>query len=172
MKKFLKIFFIIIFVLLAGFFLTGILVPEIKYEAQVTVNRPLHETFMLFNDPRQISEWIPEVKKMEIVEAKPGMVGTKIKMTIENEGQKIQMMETITAYEENNRVAFEFEAGGMLKTNDMAFTGDSVSTTIHANYLCKGSNPFYRSLFSFFKSKFIEIDNKYLQQFKAFAERK
>jgi hypothetical protein len=171
MKKFLKIFVIIIFFLLAGFFLMGILVPEVKYEAQVTVNRPLHETFLLFNDPRQITEWIPEVKKMEIVDAKAGMVGTKIKMLLENKGKKMEMTETITAWEENHRTAFQFDAMGMLKINDITFTGDSASTTIHASYFCQGSNPFYRSLFSFFKSKFMEIDYKYLQQFKTFAER-
>ncbi len=101
----------------------------------------------------------------------PDKVGTKIKMVVDSDGKTIEITETVTQYKANEMVELYFEAGEMLKTDNYSFTSDGKQTTILAKHTCEGSNLFYKSMFSFFKSMFKKIDQDYLNNFKAFAEK-
>lgn len=170
MKRFFKIAGLIILILFAGFISIGFFVPEVKYGSEITVNKPVEETFALFNNIARLHEWIPEIIKIEFIDLKPGITGSTLKMLVEHDGEKMEMVETITAYEPNKLVSLEFVAGGMLKSDHYEFSGNGNSTTIKANYRCRGSNIFFRSLFSFFTSYFLETDQNYLNNFKKLAE--
>lgn len=170
MKKFLKISGITILLIVIVFFCLGLINPNVNYTAEVTVNKPLAETFRKFNDPGTLGKWIPEMKSIEILEIKPGMVGTKMKMIIENEGQTMELFEEVTAFEDQKLVGLSFEAGQMNKSDLVEFTSSGDNTIIKGTYTCTGSNLFYKSLFSLFKSQFKSIDQTYLNNFKKFAE--
>jgi uncharacterized membrane protein len=170
MKKFLKISGLILLLLVVVFFSLGLIFPSVTYTAEITVNKPVAETFRKYNDPGTLSKWIPEMKSLEILEIKPGMVGTKMKMIIENEGQTMELYEEVTHYEENKVIGLSFDAGMMHKSDLVKFSAEGETTTISGTYTCKGSNLFYRSLFSLFKSQFKSIDETYLKNFKAFVE--
>ena len=170
MKKFLKITGILLVLLTVVFFSLGLLNPKVTYSIEITVNKPLAEVFRKYNDPGTLKQWIPELKKLEILEIKAGMVGTKMKMIIENEGQTIELLEEVTVYEENKIIGLSFDAGSMHKSDLVQFTSTGESTLISGDYTCTGSNLFYRSLFSLFKGQFRAIDEGYLKNFKKFAE--
>ncbi len=170
MKKFLKVTSIILLLLTVVFFSLGLIFPQITYNTEVKINRPIAEVFRKYNDPGTLNKWIPEMKSLEILEIKPGMVGTKMKMIIESEGQKMELFEEVVAFEENKLISLSFDAGAMNKTDYVEFTSTGETTTIKGSYICKGSNLFYKSLFSLFKSQFQTIDQTYLNNFKAFVE--
>lgn len=170
MKKFLKITGIIILLLAVVFFSLGFIFPQVTYTAEITVNKPLVEVFRKYNDPGTLNKWIPEMKKLEILEIKPGMVGTKMKMTIESQGQTMELFEEVIAFEENKLIGLSFDAGSMHKKDHVQFISSGESTIIQGSYVCEGSNLFYKSLFSLFKSQFQTIDQTYLNNFKAFVE--
>ena len=171
MKKFLKIAGIILAVLVLGFFAAGLITPKVSYDGSVTVNKPLEETFLLFNDLDNLKNWIPEVTSYEILSETPDKVGSKIKMTIESEGKTMEMNETILEYVPNEKVGLYFEVGDMKKTDNYHFKADGENTIIHSAHICEGSNLFFKSMFSFFKSYFKKIDQDYLNNFKTFAEK-
>lgn len=172
MKKFLKITGIVLLILILAFFSLGIIFPKVTYTAEIAINKPLIETFRKYNDPGTLKQWIPEMKSLEILEIKPGMVGTKMKMIIENEGQIVELMEEVTQFEENKLIGLNFDAGMMHKSDVVEFIETESGTLIKGTYTCTGSNLFYKSLFSLIKGSFKSIDEGYLINFKAFIERK
>ncbi|HNQ61665.1 MAG TPA: hypothetical protein PKJ62_04680 [Bacteroidia bacterium] len=171
MKKFLKITGLVLVALAIIFFSLGLVSPNVTYTSEILINKPLAETFRKYNDPGTLKQWIPEMKSFEIVEIKPGMVGTKLKMIIENDGQTMELNEEVIAFEENKLVGLSFDAGMMHKTDMVEFVQTEDGTLIRGNYTCTGSNLFYKSLFSLFKTQFKSIDEGYLKNFKAFVEK-
>ncbi len=171
MKKFLKITGVVLLLLTVIFFSLGLINPNVSYTSEILVNKPVAETFRKYNDPGTLKQWIPEMKSFEIVEIKPGMVGTKLKMIIESEGQTMELNEEVTAFEENKLVGLSFDAGMMHKSDLVEFIQTGDGTLIKGTYTCTGSNLFYKSLFSLFKGKFKSIDEGYLKNFKVFIER-
>ena len=52
--KTIKIIIGIITVITIGFFLTGLIVKDTKYSAEVSINKPLSEVFQTFNNSENI----------------------------------------------------------------------------------------------------------------------
>lgn len=168
--KILKIIGGILALLFLIFLLAGLVVPRVTYQTNITVDKPLTETFTLFNDIDQLDKWIPEVKKIEVIKETPDKVGSQYKMTVVNEGNEVEMTETVTGYEENKLVSLEFDAGSMHKTDTYHFTSDGTTTTISADHVCEGTNYMMKCVFAFFKGMFRNIDQTYLDNFKKVAE--
>ncbi|HNQ12857.1 MAG TPA: SRPBCC family protein [Bacteroidia bacterium] len=168
--KVLKYVLIAILLLVAAFFLVGIINPKVEYNASIEINKPLEETFELFNNIDHLQAWIPEVKSVEVMEGEPHEAGAKLRMTVESEGNAVVLNETVLEYVPNQKVVLDFEAGAMLKTNSVQFTAKGDQTIIEGSYVCRGSNMFYRSMFRFFKGTFQTIDQGYLNNFKKFAD--
>ncbi len=169
--KFIKISGFTLAALTLIFFAIGLLFPSVNYSATVTINNPLSETFALFNDTSRLKEWLPEVKSIEVIKEVPGKVGSQYKMIIEAESDTMSMHETVTAFEIDKHIGFVFIAGSMQKTDNYTFASEGTKTIITGKYECKGTTLFYKSMFSFFKGYFKEIDEKYLNNFKAIAEK-
>ena len=170
MKKILKKILWVVLVLLVIFLLIGLFVPKVEYTTEVTVNEPIEEVWQKYNDLNTLSEWIPEVISIKPIKETPNTVGSQYEMVVESGGSSITMVETITAFKEMEEVGLSFDAGNMIKNDIVYFSGDSLSTTIKGNHTCKGNNAFNRSLFAFFKGMFTDIDQTYMNQFKAWAE--
>jgi hypothetical protein len=79
------------------------------------------------------------------------------------------ILETVTEYEENKLIAFEFKTGEMLKNDKITFEADNTSTKITNSSNVTASTYFNRCLFAFFKGMFKSIDQDYLDKFKDFA---
>ncbi len=171
MKKFFKITGILIALFILVFFSFGLFDPEVTYSTDILINKPVAETYRKYNDPGTLKQWIPGMKSLEIIDIKPGMVGTRMKMIIENEGRKVEILEEVVAYEENKTLGLKLDAGIMTKTDYIEFSESGTSTVMKATYTCKGSNLFYKSLFSMFSGYLKSIDENYLKNFKSFVER-
>ena len=90
-----------------------------------TVNKPIEQVFEAFNDKEKLKEWMPTIKSFEPVNEIEGMVGSTYKMVvIDANGNDFEMIETITAFEDNKRVGFEFQVQGMLKIDDFTFSSN------------------------------------------------
>ena len=171
MKKILKIIIGILLLLLIVLLLTGLVVKETKYEVSTTVNKPLIETFIAFNNHEELQKWIPAVKSFEPIEERDGMVGSTYKMVvIDANGNDFEMIETVTVFEMNKRVGLEFDAQGMLKTDDITFSSDGNSTIIMNKATCKGISYLLKCTFPYMKGMFKKSDQESLDGFKKYAE--
>ena len=169
--KVIKIILGIISVFVIAFFLTGLIVKETTYTAQVSVNKPISTVFKTFNNSENIKKWIPEVKSFEVVNKNPGKTGSVYKIVIDNQGQEITMTEKVMAYVENEKVTLFFDAEGMLKKDDYTFTEKDGVTTVTLNASCQSDTYLMACVYPLFKGTFQKQDQSYLNNFKAFAEK-
>jgi len=172
MKRILKLFGGLLLLLVIIFFATGLVVKETTYEVSTTIDKPVEEVFTLFNDQKRLNEWITSIKSFEPIEEKEGKVGSSYKMVVTDpNGNDFEMVERVTAFEENKRVGLEFDAESMLKIDDIYFTSDGNSTTITNKATCKGTTYMAKCMFPYFKSMFRKTDQQSLDNFKAFIEK-
>ena len=169
--KTIKIILGIITVLVVGFFLTGLIVKETNYTAQVSVNKPINEVFKTFNNSENIKNWIPEIKSFEVVNNNLGKTGSIYKLVVENQGEEISMTEKVLAFVPNEKVTLFFDAENMLKTDDYLFSEENGVTKITLNASCKSDSYIMACLFPYFKGTFKEQDQTYLNNFKEFVEK-
>jgi uncharacterized protein YndB with AHSA1/START domain len=170
MKK-IKIILIIISTIVVVFLLTGLVVKETTYIAEVTVNKSIKEVFEVFNNSENIKNWVPEVKSFEVVNKNPGKTGSVYKIVIDNKGQEVTMTEKVMAYVPNEKVTLFFDAEGMLKRDDYIFKEKDGVTTITLNTSCQSDSYILACIFPYFKGTLQKQDQSYLNNFKAFAEK-
>jgi uncharacterized membrane protein len=170
MKK-IKIILIIISTIVVVFLLTGLVVKETTYIAEVTVNKSIKEVFEVFNNSENIKNWVPEVKSFEVVNKNPGKTGSVYKIVIDNKGQEVTMIEKVMAYVPNEKVTLFFDAEGMLKRDDYIFKEKDGVTTITLNTSCQSDSYILACIFPYFKGTLQKQDQSYLNNFKAFAEK-
>jgi len=169
--KAIKIILGIVTVLMVVFFSTGLLVKETTYQVSIEINKPISEVFTVFNDQEQMKIWLPEVKSIEPINVNPGIVGSEYKMTVENNGQIVVMTEKVMAYVPNKKVTLFFDADDMLKTDDYNFSEANGGTLIVKDVVCKSDSYIMSCMFPYFKGTFSAIDQKYLNDFKAYIEK-
>jgi len=170
-KKILKIILGILLLLLIVFLLTGLVVKKTTYEVSTTVHKPIEKVFEAFNNHTELEKWIPAVKSFEPIEEKDGMVGSTYKMVvIDANGNDFEMIETVTAFEKNIRVGLEFDAQGMLKTDDIIFDSKDNTTTITNKATCKGTSYLLKCTFPYMKGVFKKSDQESLDGFKKYVE--
>jgi len=169
--KAIKIILGIVTVLMVVFFSTGLLVKETTYQVSIEINKPISEVFTVFNDQEQMKIWLPEVKSIEPINVNPGIVGSEYKMTVENNGQIVVMTEKVMAYVPNKKVTLFFDADDMLKTDDYNFSEVNGGTLIVKDVVCKSDSYIMSCMFPYFKGTFSAIDQKYLNDFKAYIEK-
>lgn len=168
--KTIKIILGIISLFIVVFFGTGLLIKETNYTTQVSVNKPVADVFEAFNNLENKTKWIPEIKSYEPINENIGKTGSEYQMIIENEDQKIIISEKIMAFVPNEKVTFFYNADNMLKTNDYVFSEEDGITNITLNATCRSDSYILACVFPYFKSTFVEQDQTYLTNFKAFVE--
>lgn len=170
--KAIKIILGIISTFVVIFLLTGLLIKETTYTAEVSVNKSIDEVFKTFNNSEDIKNWIPEVQSFEVVNENPGKIGSIYKIVVLNQGEEITMTEKVMAYVPNEKVTLFFDAEGMLKKDDYTFTEENGVTKITLNASCQSDTYIMACIFPYFKGTFKEQDQTYLNNFKAFSEQK
>ena len=168
--KTVKVILTILLVLSVLFLGTGLVVKENKYSTEIQVNKPLSETFQMFNNQESIGQWIPEITKVETIEERPGLVGSEFRITMDNNGEIMTMKEKVLAYVENKKVTFYFDAEGVLKTDDYTFSSNGNSTTIKLDVSFQAETYILSCMFPYFKGTFKGVDEKYLNNFKNYIE--
>lgn len=162
---------ILLLIVILAFVALGLFLNKQEYQLETEINRPVEEVFQLFNDHTRLSEWLIEVKSFEPINETEDKIGSQFKMMVDNDGKIVELIETLTGYQENEMVEMEFIAGWMHKYNHLTFSESKNGTKIIAHYSIEGTNPFAKSLFLFFTKKFQEIDSTNLVRFKNFAEK-
>ncbi|WP_299007776.1 SRPBCC family protein [uncultured Tenacibaculum sp.] len=169
MKK-IKIILGIITALILAFFLTGLVVQEVVYTNEITVNKPVKEVFADFQNVELMKQWMPEVKSIDVLEEKPNKVGSTYKIVVENQGKLVTMTEEVLAFEENERLTFHFDAENMLKTDDYVFTSEGNMTKIVQTTTCTSESYVMSCLFPYFKGALKKMSQQYLDEFKKASE--
>jgi hypothetical protein len=81
---------------------------NIELEADLT--SPPHVVFPYIAEPEKAIQWQRNVKRWEVMEDKPEVVGTTFKEVIEEDGNCLEMQGVITKYIENREIGFHLES--------------------------------------------------------------
>ncbi|MGD0248626.1 MAG: SRPBCC family protein [Candidatus Limnocylindrales bacterium] len=77
---------------------------------EVDIESELETVFSWLADPERAMVWMTSVAGGEIIDRKPGMVGTTFRERVEEDGGGIEMHGSITAFEPNHRISFHLES--------------------------------------------------------------
>ena len=169
--KAVKIVLGIVTVLVLIFLLTGLFITEVKYTVEVEINKPVNDVFEDFQNVDLMKKWLPEIKSIEPIEEKPGIVGSTYTMIVVNQGQEMKMIEKITAYIPNEKMTFEFDSDQMIKIDDYNFIANGNKTKMVQNCSINSKSYMTACLFPYFKSTFKDLSLSYMNRFKEEVEK-
>ena len=72
-----------------------------RYESEIIVNKPVAESWAFMDNPDTMHKWQPGLVSTEAVSGELGQVGSKMKMNFDDNGRKIELVETILERGEN-----------------------------------------------------------------------
>jgi carbon monoxide dehydrogenase subunit G len=73
-----------------------------NFKSEIVINRNREDVWKLFDNTDNMKKWQPTLKKFEPQSGKPGQVGAVSKLTYEENGREIVLIETITSRNEKN----------------------------------------------------------------------
>ncbi|CAM1333626.1 SRPBCC family protein [Tenacibaculum aestuariivivum] len=158
-----------VFVLI--FLLTGIIVTEVKYSTEITINKPVNKVFENFTNPELIKQWLPNIKSIEVIEQKPAVVGSSYRMTVISNGQEVKMIQKITDFVLNQKITFQFTSSEMIKTDAYNFTTNNTKTTVTQNSSVNSKSYITACLYPYFKGTFKAVNMHCLTQLKELSEK-
>ncbi len=108
--------------------------------SSIEIQAPPDRVFFWINDPEQVMKWVPNIVENEIVEEKPGHVGTSVRQVYEEHGRRMEFHGTVTRHEENRSLGMNLQ-GDMfdLEVNyELEDLGGRTRVTQHAEVRFKG----------------------------------
>jgi len=141
-----------------------------KYSNEVIINLPLNRVIELFDSEENLFKWQPELISFEHLSGEKGEVGAKSKLKYKMGKREVEMTETITVKDLPKEFSGTYEAKGVWNEVKNYFEAlDEHSTRWYAD--CHFEFSGFMKLIAFFMpGAFKKQSQKYLDQFKVFAE--
>lgn len=152
------------------FFAFGFFKPIITVETITLVNKPRNVAWKYFIDESKLKEWMTNIKSIEKISGEPNKVGSKFKMTFEENGDEIVMTETMTEFRDNEVFGFTLENEVISDDVRITFTDRGDKTEIVQTDKLTGGNIFWRSLFAILESTFHKNTAETYEKLKARIE--
>ena len=144
--KYLKYILGIIAVLIIAFFLLGFIKSEVSYECDVTVDKPLSESWAVSQDDENMAKWLMGFQKTEHVSGTPGTVGAVSDIYFISEGEEMSIRETITEIVPNESISMLFTSDFMDMDYELSMSSIDGKTKIKTNTTCKGNGMVSKSM--------------------------
>jgi uncharacterized membrane protein len=170
--KAIKVILIIISIISVGFFATGLIMPETKYQTSIEINKNIDEVFQSFSDIKNSKDWVPELKSVGVRKEVPAKIGSVYELVAMDRGVEIIIIQKITSFENNHSLGISFQANDMNKFNQFSFESKGNTTVITLDATCRSDSYMLSCIFPYFKGFFRDQDDLYLQNFKSYIESK
>ena len=144
--KYLKYTLGIIALLVIIFLLIGFIKPNISYDCEIMVDKPLEESWNVMQDEEKMSEWLEGFQKVEYVSGTTGNVGAVSNVYFITDGQEMTIKETIMAIKPNESIEMLFESDFMNMDYTLKMTSFNGKTKINSNTNAKGNGMFSKSI--------------------------
>ena len=169
--KTIKIILGIVSALVIVFLLTGVVITEVTYTAEIEIDKPINEVFENVANVDLMKNWLPDIKSVEAIEEKPEIVGSSYTVIAINNGQEIKMIQKIMAYIPNQKITYQFDSAQMIKTDDFNFIANGNKTKLVQNCSVNSKSYMTACLFPYFKGTFKELSLGYMNQLKTTLEK-
>lgn len=141
-----------------------------KYENEVKIRLPREKVIRLFDSEENLFKWQPDLISFEHISGDKGEVGARSKLRYKMGKREIEMIETITVKNLPLEFSGTYEAKGVWNEVKNYFDEIDDQTTRWRSESYFRFNGFMRIIAFLMPGSFKKQSQKYLDQFKAFAE--
>jgi len=143
-----------------------------KYSNEVLIDEPIDKVVELFDSEENMFKWQPELISLEHISGDKGKVGARSRLLYKMGSREIEMIETIVVKNLPKEFSATYEANGVWNEvkNYFEKAGDG-ATRWRSDSDFKFSG-FMKLIAFFMPGSFKKQSQKYLDQFKEFAEGK
>ncbi len=141
-----------------------------KYKNEVMIRLPLEKVVSLFDSEENLFKWQPDLLSFEHVSGDKGEVGAKAKLKYKMGKREIEMIETITVKNLPHEFSGTYEAKGVWNEVKNYFEQIDDQTTRWRSESYFKFSGFMKIIGFLMPGSFKKQSQKYLDQFKAFAE--
>lgn len=148
--KFLKYTLYAIIGLIAVFFALGFLMPSVHYGHEITVNKPLKESWAVQQDESKFGQWLAGFKSIDLVRGEQGAIGSTYKVVVKpsEEEPDFEMIETLVDKKDFEYVQLSFDSDMMLFVQTTSFSEVDGKTIIKTDSEVSGKGMVMRSMFA------------------------
>lgn len=150
--KYLKYILGAIAVLAIAFLALGLIKPQVAYECEAMVRKPVAESWAVIQDEEKLPEWLMGFQRMEHVSGTPGTVGAVSNVYFDDNGQTMAIQETITALVPEESIAMTYTSDFMDMDYSMTMTSANGQTRISTATVAKGNGVISRSIMALIAS--------------------
>ncbi|MGX5201868.1 SRPBCC family protein [Aliikangiella sp. IMCC44632] len=142
-----------------------------KYINEIEVNVARDTMIELFDDPDNLTKWMPNLESFQPISGEPGQVGAKSKFVVSHGKKQCELIETITLRELPERFEGTYETDGMWnQVKNQFVVVDENTTKWIAESEFKSDKLVMKFLMFFMPFAFKKESLKFMQSFKTFAE--
>ncbi len=161
----------VVFLLLIGFLLLGLFSPSIQYSNGIEVSKGADEAFAVMMDETKMDKWLPGYKGSKLIKGQPNEPETQYEITMEHDGEIMNMLETVKAYEPGKRYAFHLSNDVLESDMDILFTPKGEKKAVlNSSTQLRGNNLIYRALFVLMKKSMSRQDADNMARLKSVIE--
>ncbi len=168
--KFLKYLLGLVLLLAIIFIAKGLLTPSISCESQIIVDKAAQESWAVMSDKSNLPKWIKGFKSTELVSGTENTVGAVSNIYIEENGDKLNMQETINRIRPNELLDLTFTMDFMDIQYLMTMVEENGKTTIKTTTSTSGNGIIAKSILSFMKSAMKKQEDENLENLKNIIE--
>ena len=144
--KYLKYILGIIAILLIIFITLGLIKPELSYDCEIAVEKPVAESWAVIQDEEKLSEWLEGLQKIEHISGTPGTVGAVSDVHFVSDGQEMIIRETITDLVPNESISMSYTSDFMTMDYTLAMRPVDGKTKINTSTTARGNGMLSKSL--------------------------
>ncbi len=144
--KILKYILVTIAVLVVIFIAIGFVKPEVSYDCEIMVDKPVAESWAVIQDEEKMGDWLIGYQKSEPVSGTPGTVGAVSDIHFDNNGEQMVIRETITEIVPNESISMTFTSDFMDMDYKLTMTPVDGKTKINSYSTASGNGVFSKSI--------------------------
>ena len=144
--KYLKYILGIIAVLVIIFLALGLIKPEISYDCEIVVDKPISESWAVTQDEEKLKDWLPTIQKIEHISGTPGTVGAVSDVHFDNDGQMMTIRETITDLVPEKSISMTYTSDFMNMDYTLNMADENGKTKIYTSTTTEGNGMISKSM--------------------------
>lgn len=156
--------------LIFAFVAFGYFTDGMDHVSTEEVDAPTEVCWKFFQKVHRMDEWINGFKKIEIIEGFPNKPGSSFRVTLERDGNELQLIQTVKQFEVGKIFSFDMENDEIHGHTEITFQNNPEHTLISYRQVLKGKNAIYNAVLEMNESSFIEEQNQNLHRLRKLIE--
>lgn len=169
--KYIKYILLVLLLLIGIFIAIGFITPSISYDCEISVDKPIKESWAVMNDESKTMDWLKGLTEVKHISGEKGKVGAVTEYTYDDNGTKSVIEETMKSIDPFKQVTMDFLMKDVMKMGyKIDFEGEGNQSTLKSSTTVEGQGMIMRSMMVFMKGTMIAQENENLANLKKVIE--